>query len=233
MFAKQCLKNKKAIYGIKGASVVNSTQTNFTNGTAFMIAPGYLMTVAHVVHIENDINKAVHSHFEVINAEDIGQKMEKAVFVAEDTIRDVAILKIENAKHTDCLVFDNQIISMGTPCGSLGFPLSGIIIDAQKRVNFNLTLRFQGSNLSSFNTVNESGRKMSYYETDALMYRGSSGCPCFTENGKVFGMQSRTAADQDQPGSLKSEASRLSISILVPSEDMIKFAEKNIPGFHN
>jgi len=172
MFVKQCLNNKKAVYGIKCWSVVNTSQANFTNGTAFMFAPGYLMTVAHVIHIDCDINKATHSNFEVINAEDIGKNTERANLVVEDSVRDVAILKVDNPHHSDRLIFDNKMVEMGTPCGSLGFPLSEIVIDAQSKTNFNLTLRFQGSNLSSVIEINDSGRILTYYETDALMYSG-------------------------------------------------------------
>lgn len=233
MFTKQCSLIEKSIYGVRGVSIVGPNAI-FTNATAFMFYPGYLLTASHFVHVENDPKKPAHDKFEAINAEDIGKKMEKAVLVAEDAVRDVAILQIENSRHKDCAPLEINIIGIGTPCGSLGFPLAQTSVDDEtKTLNFSLILRFQGANISAFHTqADKSGRKLSFYETDSLMYRGSSGCPGFVENGKVFGMHVKSIIDTSSTTGQGDQASgisrsRLAISLWVPSPDIIDFAKKN------
>lgn len=89
---------------------------------------------------------------------------------------------------------------------------------------FNLVERFQGAYISAFQTINYPNNKhLEFYETDALMYGGSSGCPGFTVEAKVFGMHVGTITD----GKATNNASRLAIALWIPSMDIIKFAEKH------
>ena len=64
-------------------SPLGPTQAIATTGTAFMIAPGVLITAAHLLHVEGDVTRAVHTLFEVIGAPEIGPKMEPATLMAE------------------------------------------------------------------------------------------------------------------------------------------------------
>jgi hypothetical protein len=106
------------------------------------------------------------------------------------------------------------------------------VIFTQAGKMFNLVERFQGANISAFLTqADPSGRQLSYYETDALMYKGSSGCPGFLMNGNVFGMHIRSAIERSNQGGnpdVKAPLeTRLAISIWVPSMDIIAFAKDN------
>lgn len=188
MFSKCCSKNRQVVYGVLGTSTINQNTINCANGTGFMITPGVIVTAAHLTHQGNDFSKPTHQTFEVIRVPDIGQQMEKATLISEDLIQDIALLKVINTKSKKYLKLHAKKIAIGTNCGSIGFPLAQVMFTQGKK-NFNLTERFQGSNISGFvNPRDPSGRSISFYETDALMYSGSSGCPGFTKNGKVFGM---------------------------------------------
>ena len=55
------------------------------------------------------------------------------------------------------------------------------------------------------------------------MYPGSSGCPGFTVNGDVVGMQSKVRNKEDDPSLSFAERSELDISLWVPSQDIVNF----------
>jgi hypothetical protein len=197
-----------------------------------MIAPGVLATAAHFCHIENDPSKPVHNRFEAIRSPDIGQKMEDVTLIAEDTLRDLALLRIENPRSTLHVQLECNIVSTGTNCGSLGFPLASVIFSQTGRM-FNLVERFQGANISTYQTsIAPTGRTLGFYETDSLMYGGSSGCPGFLVDGRVFGMHVASIVDQAsaqanaaKPG--QASGNRLAISIWVPSAEIRDFAIAN------
>lgn len=230
MFSKACSQVRESIYGILGSSQVSAKGVNFTNATAFMIAPGVLSTAAHFVHVENNPSKPIHTKFEVIRVPDIGQTMETAQLIAEEPARDIAFLRINNPRSDICVSLKAERVPIGTSCGSCGFPLARIVVTKTEK-SFKLVERFQGASISAF-VPNPSSQQLSYYETDSLMYRGSSGCPGFLTNGGVFGMHIRSRVDKpkETSESLKQTGqieTRLAISIWVPSMDIINFAKAN------
>jgi S1-C subfamily serine protease len=243
MFQEACRTVRESVYGIKAATPIGINQMNVSTGTGFMIAPGLLATCAHVIHFECNPSKEVQQKFEVIRAPDIGQQTEPDLFVAEDIAKDIALLKIANPRSTQSIFLEPSLLNVGTSCGSLGFPLS--FVDPQGR--YLLDLRFQGAFISSFNNLGE------FYETDSLMYNGSSGCPLFTTDARVFGMQSRVITSepssvlQPVPQSRQQrreqmrqmqklqaknpqpqrQTDRFAISLCVPSTQIITFARTN------
>jgi len=225
-FSRACSQIRKAVYGIKAFSQIDPNQFNISTGTAFMIAPGVLITCAHLCHIENNPSRPRQSTFQVIRAPDIGQQMESCIFLAEDTERDIALLKIDNPRSTRCVKLTKRRITPGTPVGSIGFPLA--FINSNTGV-FHLIERFQGAYISSFHPVTTpTGRELYSYETDALMYKGSSGCPGFLVNGEVFGMHNASIINQPRVSERERQQEiRLAISLWVPAEDIIKFAKNN------
>ncbi|MFA5051396.1 MAG: serine protease [Patescibacteria group bacterium] len=225
MFRKACEKIRESVYGTMGTSVVaqNGPQStlNATNGTAFMIAPGYLVTAAHFVHQESDPNKPVHQYFEVIRAPEIGQSTEKAILIAEDSVRDIAILKIENPKNKQTVKLKNEIVPRGSNCGFLGFPLSSVEFMQNGTRNFKLSERFQGAYISNYTEILIAlGKLLPFYEIDTLMYSGSSGCPGFNSEGEVIGMQ---VASVMQSSKTDGKSERIAISLVVPSVDILNF----------
>ena len=64
---------------------------------------------------------------------------------------------------------------------------------------------------------------LDFYEIDAVVYGGSSGCPAFTIDGRIFGMVIGTASEGD-PNKNKA---RIAITRLVPSMDIKAFVKAN------
>jgi S1-C subfamily serine protease len=225
MFAKASKKIRESTYGFLASSIIKQdgpqVAVNASNGTAFMVAPGYLITAAHSVHQETNPQKPVHQTFECIRTPDIGQKMEKAVFIGEDAIHDIALLKIEGAKNSSAVKFREDIVPRGTSCGFLGFPLANIQFLPTGQRSFNLFERFQGAYISNYITHNAgTPQERTFYEIDTLMYSGSSGCPAFTVDGVVVGMQ---VASVMQKRKEDEQAERVAISLVVPSTEILTF----------
>ncbi len=223
MFSSAANTISKSIYGVLCNSSVGPQQLNFSNGTAFMIAEGICVTAAHVLHADNDWSKPVHSKIEVIRSPEIGSPMNESRLIAEDAGRDIALIEILKPRHHEVVTFHKTILARGTSCGSLGFPLANIAT-LNNRPAFNLVERFQGAYLSAYKTMpHPNGNDYVFYETDSLMYGGSSGCPGFTLEANVFGMHVATVSE----GKSNSNTSRLAISLWVPSSEIIQFATKH------
>jgi S1-C subfamily serine protease len=223
MFRQACLTVKECVYGVACSTPLEGNRANFSTGTGFMIAPGILATCAHMVHMECNTGRPTHQTFQVIRAPDIGQALETSQLIAEDIGKDIALLRIEHPRprSTQSLTLEHDILEIGMSCGALGFPLSGMTPTGL----FALLLRFQGAYISAH--IIEplpDGGSWEYYETDSLMYNGSSGCPLFTTNGHVFAMQSKVRTPQPNQ---QSQTDRFAISICVPSPQIIAFAQAN------
>jgi hypothetical protein len=233
MFVNACTVVHETIYGIVGLTQASPAQVNWSNGTGFMIAPGVIATAAHGCHLNGNVAHAVHQHFEVIRAPDIGQPPEPAVLLAEDTDADVALLRIAQPRSDACLALHVQPVPRGTSCGSLGFPLASLSFTATGRM-FNVIERFQGASVSALLPVlTPTGRQVMMYETDALMYSGSSGCPGFLVDARVFGLQVRSVVEQagtPAPGANQQappSSQRLSISIWTSAAEIRNLATNN------
>ena len=219
MFVSACDQIRESISGLKAQSAAGAGQLTIATGTAFAIAPGVVATAAHICHINNDASMPRHAGFEVIRSPDIGQPMESASLIAEDTVRDIALLRIAAPRSSARVALNTDRVATGTECGSLGFPLASIVTNPAGN-SFNLLERFQGAYVSAFHPWHHpSGTQMAIYETDRHMYSGSSGCPAFLGNGEVFAMH---VASQMDPA-----AGRLAISLWVPAHDIRQFAEAN------
>ena len=96
------------IYGLMSVSPLGPSQAIATTGTAFMIAPGVLVTAAHLLHAEGDVAGSVHTLFEVISAPDIGRTMERATLVAEDAKRDTALLRLQNPRSARSVTLETS-----------------------------------------------------------------------------------------------------------------------------
>jgi hypothetical protein len=173
--------------------------------------------------VEGDRSKPLHKKIEVIRAPEIGNKMLAAKLFAEDIDRDLALIEIINPTSISTVTLNKSIVDRGTVCGSLGFPLSTIAV-VNNQIAFNLVERFQGAFISAFQRFSlPNNVSLDFYETDSVVYGGSSGCPGFTIEEKVFGMVIGTGAEDNSTNNL----SRLAISRWVPSMDIIAFANLN------
>ena len=227
MFRKTCKTVRGSIYGVLCQSPLGKDQINFGNGTAFMIAPNICATASHVLHVDGDRTKPLHQKVEVIKSTDVGSPMKQAKIIAEDLERDLALIEISDSTSSIPLNLYSTIIDSGTSCGALGFPMAEIsVINGQ--IAFSLVERFQGSYVSAFQKfMLRKDVLLDFYEIDAVVYGGSSGCPAFTVEGKIFGMVIGTASTEDDT---KSKV-RIAITRLVPSIDIIAYAKaKGIKG---
>ena len=220
MFRKTCNTIRESIYGVLCQSPIAADQVNCGNGTAFMIAPGICATAAHVLHVEGDKSKPLHKKIEVIRSPDIGTPMSGAKLIAEDIDRDLALIEIINPRNLSTVTLYKSIIERGTACGALGFPLASVAV-VNNQIAFNLVERFQGAFMSAFQKFSlPNNVSLDFYETDSIVYGGSSGCPGFITDARVFGMVIGTATEDNTTNN----SSRLAISRWVPSIDIIAFA---------
>jgi hypothetical protein len=223
MFKESCKEIRESIYGVLCQSQIGENQVNFGNGTAFMIAPGVCATAAHVLHVEGDRSKPIHQKIQIIRAPEVGGPMSIARLLAEDIDRDLALIEILDPVNSTSVKLNKKKVENGTSCGSLGFPLA-VVVQVNNQISFNLVERFQSASISAFQKMKtQLGSTMDFYETDSLMYGGSSGCPGFTVEGEIFGMM--VASISETPNA--NNSNRLAISLWVPSSDIASFAKAN------
>ena len=228
MFQSACATIRDATYALYASSQILNRGRFDSTGTAFMIAPGILVTAAHQIHVELNRQEPILSKFEVIRASDAGQNLESASYIGEDIVRDIAFLKINNPRSDSCVVLESNIIPTGTCCGSLGFPFSSIS-QTPDGIRFDAIPRFQGAHISSFHPFLVDSKPLDFYETDSVTYPGSSGCPGFLVNGNVFGMLVLSfpyESVKDKGEEKPNIGTRIAISLWVPSMDIINFARK-------
>jgi len=111
----------------------------------------------------------------------------------------------------------------------------------EQHVAFTLIERFQGSYISSRRPeLLSDGRLANIVETDGLMYGGSSGCPGFTTDGRVWGLHFATITENvhatpapqnpqartEQLPEIPSSGARLAISLWVSSTEIRAFAAR-------
>ena len=99
-----------------------------------MIAPGILASVAHMTRIEGRSDQPIHQEFLVIRAPEIGfHACESARLLSEDFSRDISLLEIRNPRSTTSVTLESELVTRGTSCGSLGFPISHVFFDTDRR----------------------------------------------------------------------------------------------------
>ena len=96
MFQQAIKNNREAVYGILCHSTRRSERSAGT-ASGFMIAPGIIANVAHVLHRKKE---EFHDLVEVIRAPDVGMNMESAVPVIVDTSRDLACCARADKRHS-------------------------------------------------------------------------------------------------------------------------------------
>lgn len=223
MFQAACRSIRESLYcciGLTHRQQGEQLTASAGTATGFMISPGVLVTAAHFLHVKNDPVRPRHTQFEVVRARNIGQQPpEAAEFIAEDASLDIGLLKVINARNNDCVTLEENEVSQGLWCGFLGYPVVALSLQKTGAGRLVAAERFQGAFLSTVNL--QAGQAIHRYEMDHDMYAGSSGCPGFRPDGVVIGMQ---LASPVQPVPGGSAAKLLSISFLVPSADLLRFA---------
>lgn len=215
MFEKALSENREAIYAILASSSLPPEAATPSGGTAFMIAPGLLVTAARCVPGGSDPANLSCPELSVVRAPDIGRGTERATLVSLDRGKGLALLRIDAPRSAAILRILDALVPIGTQCAYSGFPR--ISMGPALQPGTSLIEMFQGANVSSFvRTAGPDGELVSCYVTDAPLVGDASGCPGFLPSGEVFGMLNCP------PGDIRS-----SDPFWVPSMDIVSFARGN------
>ena len=215
MFTKALAENREAIYAILASSPLPPEAATPSGGTAFMIAPGLLVTAARCVPGGSDPGDLSRPQLSLVRAPDIGRGTERATLVSLDRGKGLALLRIDAPRSAAFLRILDAPVPIGTQCAYSGFPR--ISMGPAPRPGASLIEMFQGASVSSFvRTAGPGGEPVSCYVTDAPLVGDASGCPGFIASGEVFGMINCP------PGDIRS-----AVPSWVPSMDIVSFARGN------
>jgi hypothetical protein len=215
MFEKALAENREAIYAILGSSLPPAGAATPSGGTAFMIAPGFLVTAARCVPGGPEPGNLSCPGLTLVRAPDVGRGTERATLVALDGGRGLALLRIDAPRSNAFLRILDAPVPVGTRVAYSGFPR--LAMGPAPRPGVSLIEMFQGASVSSFvRTAGPGGEPVSRYVTDAPVVGDASGCPGFLPSGEVFGMLDSPPGDP-----------RSSLPSWVPSMDIVSFAREN------
>jgi len=215
MFEKALTENREAIYAILASSPLPADAATPSCGTAFMIAPGFLVTAERCLPRGSEPGNLPRPDLSLVRAPDIGHGTERADLVSLDRGKGLALLRIEAPRSTACLRILDTPVPVGTQCAYSGFPR--LAMGPAPLPGASLIEMFQGANVSSFvRTAGPGGEPVSYYVTDAPVLGDASGCPGFLPSGEVFGMLN------SPPGDIRS-----ALPSWVSSMDILSFARRN------
>jgi Trypsin-like peptidase domain len=223
VFANTVADNRESIYAILSSSPLPPRAITPAVGSAFMLAPGFLVTAAHCLDDPSKPGSPPYESLSVIRAPDIGRKPSPAAVVARDDARDLALLRVDSPSSSACLRLVGAEVPVGTRCGTSGFPR--IVVDVAPGRGVSLIELFQGGEITAYvpgTDADPGGR----YETDSPVYGDASGCPGFLASGEVFGMyrQFVPAVAIDGGSGAAGEATRAGTSVWVPSMEIVAFA---------
>jgi len=215
MFEKALASIREAIYAILAPASLPPEAATPSVGTAFMIAPGLLVTAARCVPGGTGPGILPCPELSLIRAPDIGRGTERATLVSLDRGKGLALLRIDAPRSSAFLKLLDAPVPIGAQCAYSGFPR--ISMGPAPRPGASLIEMFQGASVSSFaRTAGPGGQPVSRYVTDAPLVGDASGCPGFLPSGEVFGML------DCPPGDLRS-----AVPSWVPSMDIVSFALDN------
>jgi hypothetical protein len=215
MFEKALAENREAIYAILAPASLPPGAATPSGGTAFMIAPGLLVTAARCVPGGLDPENLPCPGLSVIRAPDIGRGTEPAMLVSLDRGKGLALLRIDAPRSAASLRLLDAPVPIGTPCAYSGFPR--LAMATAPLPGASLIEMFQGASVSSIvRAAGPGDEPVSCYMTDAPLVGDASGCPGFTASGEVFGMLNCP------PGEPRS-----AVPSWVPSMDIVSFALDN------
>ena len=215
MFTKALAENREAIYAILASASFPPETATPSGGTAFMIAPGLLVTAARCVPGGTEPAPLPCPEISLVRAPDIGRGTERATLVSLNLGKGLALLRIDTPRSTAFLKILDAPVPIGTQCAYSGFPR--ISMGPAPQPGASLIEMFQGASVSSIVRTDDGGGEIATrYMTDAPLVGDASGTPGFIPSGEVFGMLNCP------PGDLRS-----AIPSWVPSMDILSFARSN------
>jgi hypothetical protein len=215
MFEKALAEIREATYAILAPDSLPPEAATPSGGTAFMIAPGLLVTAARCVPGGSDPGDRPCPELSLVRAPDIGRGAEAATLVSLDRGKGLALLRIDAPRSAASLRLLDAPVPIGTACAYSGFPR--LAMAPAPLPGASLIEMFQGASVSSFErTAGPGGEPGSRYMTDAPLVGDASGCPGFISSGEIFGML------DCPPGDLRS-----AVPSWVASMDIVSFALDN------
>jgi S1-C subfamily serine protease len=159
---------KNSVVKIERVTSKNNKDVSEGSGSGFMISSdGYLFTNSHVVHKAKKLKVILHDGT-VCTAELVG----------EDTVTDLAILKISASEYLSATLGDADLLKVGQLVIAIGNPLG-----FQHTVTAGIVSAL-GRTMQSF-----SGNMVDcMIQTDAALNPGNSGGPLVNTDGKVIGV---------------------------------------------
>jgi S1-C subfamily serine protease len=149
-------------------------------GSGFVIAPGKVLTNAHVVAGTSQVNV------------EVGRGLLAAHVVFYDYDTDLAVLDVPDLT-APALHLDTAPAATGQDAIVLGYPLDGPYTASAARVRE--TINLPGPNIYDDQTVHRD-----VYTVRALVQSGNSGGPLVEPNGAVIGVVFGAAVDDSQTG---------------------------------
>ena len=160
-------------------------------GTAFSISSkGHLLTCAHVVDGADEITVTING------------KKQPATVVAQDTVNDLAVLKLKNGRVKLLTLADSDKVEIAEGVHVIGFPLAKAL-GGKVKVS-------RGA-LSGI-MINADGKRL---QIDASVNPGNSGGPVLNDCGEVIGIASSKLSGDGISG----------IGFAIPSNTAVKLLE--------
>lgn len=149
-------------------------------GTGFVVAPGRVMTNAHVVAGTDEVGV------------EVGRELKSGTVVLYDPDTDIAVLSVPGLDAAP-LRFAPAEAASGASAIVLGYPLDGPYQAAEARVRERIDLR--GPDIYDSHTV-----QREVYTVRAVVRSGNSGGPMVDPDGQVLGVVFGAAVDDDDTG---------------------------------
>lgn len=158
-------------------------------GTCFLINDGnQFLTNAHVALVEEG-KPAPELGVAVFTPDPPNVDYYAAHVSAEVPELDLALLETPETGHASPAVFaEDELLPMGRPIASLGFPLPYPVDSDDESVSVRITRRLATGHVSSPGETAatlESYPRREQYELSMFCYPGNSGGPCFDVEGRV------------------------------------------------
>ena len=165
----------------------NEGSSSRSKGTGFVVAPGYVLTNAHVVQDSNDRNFARIAIF--LRADNMNDgNLERLTngklgeIVAANSELDLALIKVDGLDSVEVIPFsDSANVDIGSQVLAIGHPENGGL--------WSLTTGRIGSSIKNHEGI--TGKHV--LQTETPLNRGNSGGPLLNWEGELIGVNSSIA----------------------------------------
>ena len=192
LLATQASADPAHVYKERSDAVVlivarNEGSSSNSKGTGFVVAPGYVLTNAHVVQDSNDRNFeriAIFLRSDNMNDGSLERLTNGKLgeIVAANPELDLALIKVDDLDNMEAIPFsDSASVDIGSQVLAIGHPENGGL--------WSLTTGRIGSNIKNHEGI--TGKHV--LQTETPLNRGNSGGPLLNWDGELIGVNSSIA----------------------------------------